>query len=189
MITSLRIALLAAGIALTACTAPLATDATARHKSFLELPANAAPHPRLAPLSFLSGRWICVNPNDTVNEEHWMPPRGRFMIGAFRQVRLDGMCSLVEVTQIALEDDEIVLRLRHMHGRMEVPEDRLETDVFRLKSLTDTRVEFAGTGEAEGVNSVVYELRSPNELVQSIGFDAEKTQQQPFVSVYRRAMD
>ena len=68
----------------------------------LELPAHAAADPALAPLGFLSGRWICVNPNKTVNEEHWTAPRGKFMVGAFRQVRRDGKCAFVEVSQIAV---------------------------------------------------------------------------------------
>lgn len=156
----------------------------------LELPANAVADERVAPLSFLSGRWLSVNPNKTVNEEHWMPPRGRFLLGAFRQVRLDGKCSFVELSEITLDDnDEIVLRLRHMHRNLVVPEKRKAVNVFRLKELTDRRVEFTGTGDAEGVSAVIYELRGPDELVQTIEFDPAKTKNKPFVSVYQRAID
>ncbi|MEM8714152.1 MAG: DUF6265 family protein, partial [Planctomycetota bacterium] len=69
------------------------------------LPRNAAPAPQIAGLGFLTGRWVAVNPNKTVNEEIWTPPRGNALIGSFRQIRLDGDCSFVELSQIAIEND------------------------------------------------------------------------------------
>lgn len=155
----------------------------------LELPAHAKADARIAPLSFLAGKWVCVNPNKTINEEHWMSPRGQFLIGTFRQVRLDGKCAFVEVSQVAIHEDKVVLRLRHMHRDLDVPEKRKDVSLFELQSLTDSRVEFRGTGDAEGVSAVVYERTGPNELRQSIVFDPAKTKQPPFVSVYRRVAD
>lgn len=155
----------------------------------VDLPAHAKADPRIAPLSFLSGRWVCVNPNKTVNEEHWMVPRGQFLVGTFRQVRLDGKCAFVEVSQVAIHEDKVVLRLRHMHRDLDVPEKRKEVSLFELQSMTDSRVEFRGTGDAEGVSAVVYERTGPDELRQSIEFDPAKTKQPPFVSVYRRVAE
>ena len=149
----------------------------------LSLPRNAAPAPEIAGLEFLEGRWVAVNANKTVNEEHWMAPRGNTLIGSFRQIRLDGDCSFVEMSQIAVEGEDIVLRLRHLHGRMEVPKGREEISLFRLVSLAKDRVEFAGMAGSEGVTSLVYERRSANELVQSVGF-APETGQESFVTVY-----
>ncbi len=153
----------------------------------LQLPKHAEAAAALQPLQFLVGRWVGVNPNNTVNEEHWMQPRGNCMIGVFRQVRLDGNCAFVEVSQISLEKGEVVLRLRHMHGRLEVPERRKNVNVFELVSATGSRVEFKGTGDAEGVTSVVYELQDADTLTLSIGFDPTKSREKPFTSTYRRA--
>ena len=148
-----------------------------------ELPDHAAPASALERLDFLTGRWIAVNPNGTVNEEVWTPPRGRASIGTFRQVRLDGDCAFVEVSQIALEDGEPVLRLRHLHGRLEVPPTRADVSEFRLVELGDARVEFAGTGDAAEVASVVYERTGPETLVQRIGF-ADGSAESSFVTTY-----
>lgn len=150
----------------------------------LELPESAQADPALAPLSFLAGRWICVNPNKTVNEEHWTMPRGKSMVGAFRQVRRDGKCAFVEVSQISVEDTGLVLRLRHMHGQLEVPEERKELSLFALRALTPHRVEFAGTGSAEGVTAVIYERVDAHTLTQTIEFDPVKTKEKPFTSTY-----
>lgn len=152
----------------------------------LELPAHAAADPALAPLEFLAGRWICVNPNKTVNEEHWTAPRGKAMVGTFRQVRRDGKCAFVEVSQVSVEDSGLVLRLRHLHGQLEVPDNQKEISVFALRSLAPARVEFAGTGSAEGVTAVIYELVDADTLRQTIEFDPVKTKEKPFTSTYVR---
>ncbi|QDV10092.1 hypothetical protein Poly30_56540 [Planctomycetes bacterium Poly30] len=147
------------------------------------LPRNAAEAPEIAGLRFLHGSWIAVNPNKTVNEETWTLPRGNFLMGTFRQIRLDGDCAFVELSQIALEEGEIVLRLRHMHGRLEVPEGRADISQFKLVSLTKDRVEFAGVNAAESVKSVIYERLSATELQQSILF-APESGEKDFVTRY-----
>lgn len=148
------------------------------------LPSNASPAPEIAGLAFLTGQWTAINPNKTVNEETWTAPRGNVLIGSFRQVRLDGDCSFVEMSQIALENGEVILRLRHLHGRMEVPKGREDVSLFELVSLDANRVEFRGVGETKDVVSVVYERVSPSELHQSLGFSPESGQA-PFVTHYR----
>ena len=127
---------------------------------------------------------MAVNPNGSVNEEVWSPPRGDALVGTFRQVRRDSDTALVEVSRIGVEDGAVVLRLRHMHGRLEVPESRAAVSVFELVSIGPGRVEFRGTAEAMGVTSVVYERVDPTTLVQSIGFDPS-TGEKPFVTRYR----
>ncbi|MEL6431048.1 MAG: DUF6265 family protein [Planctomycetota bacterium] len=148
------------------------------------VPDHAQAHESLADLSFLSGRWVAENPNGTVNEEVWLPVRGNVALGLFRQVRLDGDCSFAEVSQIAREDDRVLLRLRHLHGLLEVPEGRADVSLFELVDLAPGRVEFRGAGAAEQVSSVVYERTGPRSLEQSVGF-AEGTGQAPFVTRYR----
>jgi len=152
----------------------------------LELPAHAAADPALVPLEFLAGRWICVNPNQTVNEEHWTAPRGKCMVGAFRQVRRDGKCAFVEVSQISVEEGALVLRLRHLHGQLEVPDNQKDISMFALRALAPRRVEFAGTGSAEGVAAVIYERPDDDTLLQTIEFDPVKTKEKPFTSKYMR---
>lgn len=152
----------------------------------IDLPAHAEAAAELVPLRFLQGTWLTVNPNKTVNEEHWLAPRGTCMLGTFRQVRLDGLPAFVEISQITLEEGQLRLRLRHMHRKLEVPEKRKNANLFELVSISDRRVEFRGTGDAEGVTSVVYERTGPDELTQTIGF-APDSPEKPFVSVYRRA--
>jgi Domain of unknown function (DUF6265) len=173
-------------LALSALSVVSACQTTPPAPPALELPAHAAADPALAPLGFLSGRWICVNPNKTVNEEHWTAPRGKFMVGAFRQVRRDGKCAFVEVSQIAVEDEGLTLRLRHLHGQLEVPDNQKEISLFRLRALGEKRVEFAGTGSAEGVTAVIYERVDDDTLKQTIEFDPVKTKEKPFTSVYTR---
>lgn len=147
------------------------------------IPRSAAPSPRVAGLDFLKGRWIAINPNKTVNEEIWSAPRGNALIGSFRQIRLDGDCAFIELSQIAVEGEELVLRLRHMHGRLEVPEGKSEVSLFKLVSLEKDRVEFTGSAGSESVTSVIYRRTSPTELEQSIGF-APESGQADFVTHY-----
>jgi hypothetical protein len=150
-----------------------------------ELPAHAAADPALAELDFLAGHWVAENPNGTVNEEVWTPVRGHVAVGTFRQVRLDGDCAFVEFSQIVAEDGTLVLRLRHLHRRLEIAPGREELSVFRLVSLEPGKVVFAGTGAAAEVASVTYERVGPDELHQAIGF-AEGSAESAFVTRYTR---
>ncbi len=159
------------------------TDQWRTEPIYSPLPDNAKPAPEIAGLAFLTGQWTAINPNKTVNEETWTKPRGNVLIGSFRQVRLDGDCSFVEMSQIAFENGKVILRLRHLHGRMEVPKGREDVSLFELVSLEENRVEFKGTPGDESVASVVYERISPNGLNQAITF-AEETGQDPFVTNY-----
>ncbi len=175
--------LLAAGLTGACATEP--QPATTPEPAGLVLPDHAAPAPELAELAFLVGRWACVNPNKTVNDEHWMPARGTSMTALFRQVRRDGKPALHEVTQIAVEPEGVVLRLRHLHAKLEVPERRKEVSLFRLVSAKDGRAEFAGTGAAEEVSSVVYRLDGPDTLVCEVTF-APGSKEKGFTSTYTR---
>lgn len=139
----------------------------------LELPASAKTDALLVPMSFMAGRWIGVNPNKTVNEEHWMTPRGNHMLGTFKQIRRDGKPALVEISLIAANEGKVTLVLRHLHSNLEIPEKRKDLSEFVLKATGPNRAEFAGVGASAAVTSVVYTLVSPDVLEQTLTFSPE----------------
>ncbi|MDX2118984.1 MAG: DUF6265 family protein [Planctomycetota bacterium] len=150
-----------------------------------ELPAAAAPAPELLPLSFMVGRWVCVNPNKTVNDEHWTAPRGNHMASLFKQARRDGKPALVEVSLITVEADKSVkLTLRHLHAGLEVPENQKELSLFTLKSAANNRAEFAALGKAEGM-SVVYRLDGADTMIVDVNFP-EGSKEKPYSMTYHR---
>jgi hypothetical protein len=155
-------------LALVACASP---RQHADQPAPLALPDAAAPAKELVPLSFMVGRWVCVNPNKTVNDEQWMAPRGNNMAALFRQIRRDGKPALVEVTLITVEADaSVALRLRHLHADLEVPDNQKDVSLFKLVSADATRAEFAGTGAAAQVAKVIYRAEGPDTLVQEVQF-------------------
>ncbi len=162
-----------------------ASQKNAAAETAVELPAAAAPAAELAPLAFMTGRWVCVNPNKTVNDEMWTEPRGNSMVALFRQVRRDGKPALHEVSLITVEPDGVMLRLRHLHAALEIPKGREDVSVFKLVSAADNRAEFTGTGKAEQVRSVVYRLDGPDVLVQEVQF-AEDSRERGYSLRYLR---
>lgn len=151
----------------------------------VELPAHAAPNAALAPFSFMTGTWVGVNPVKTVNEETWSLARGNNMVGTFRQIRRDGTPAFFEVSLITVEESGIELRLRHMHRALEVPENRKNISIFKLKEAAEGRVEFTGTGDAEQVTGVVYRKVDDNTLAVEISF-APTSKEKGFTSTYKR---
>lgn len=139
------------------------------------LPESSKPSAALTPLEFMAGRWLAVNPNGTLNEEHWTSPRGASMVGTFRQVRRDGRPAFVEVSLMTVEGDKVRLRLRHLHSGLEVPESRAEPDDFFLQKVERNRAEFAGVGRAAPV-TVIYRLADRNRLISEVRFDPSTNQ-------------
>lgn len=161
-------------------------------------PASAAALPEgvpgpaeaIAPLAFLQGSWIAVNPNKTVNREQWTAPRGRTMTGAFHQLRRDGTPSFYELTTIVAEDTGVTLYHRHLHRKLEIDERRASTDVFRLvRTETNTAVfePVEGTGAAgeQGIASMTYRLDDQGRLTQELRFKPG-SKEKDFTSVYVR---
>jgi hypothetical protein len=138
----------------------------------VELPAHAAASPALAELAFLTGRWVGVNPNKTVNDEMWTAPRGNSMAALFRQVRRDGKPALHEVSLITAEESGVFLRVRHLHAALDVPEKQADVKVYKLVSAGGGRCEFTGTAEggSADVASVVYRLDGPNALIMEVTY-------------------
>jgi hypothetical protein len=182
-------------LALAACKSSPKPEAnpTAAHAAatpVVELPSNSAPAPELLPLAFMAGRWVSVNPNKTVNEEHWSSPRGNHMVALYRQIRRDGKPALVEVSLVTAEKAEgqpakVMLRLRHLHANLEVPENRREISLFELKQAGDNRAEFVGVGDAAQVTSVVYRLTGPDTMAVDVNF-APDSKEKGFTMNYTR---
>ena len=107
------------------------------------------------------------------------------MFGTLCQIRRDGKPGLIEVSLITEEKDGIQLKLRHLHGGLEIPKNREETDLFIMKSVDKNRVEFAGTGKSAMVTSVVYRLLDKNRLVQELTFDPKSGEKGYFTVYYR----
>jgi hypothetical protein len=151
----------------------------------LELPAGVAPAPQLAPLTFMVGRWVCVNRNKSVNDEHWTTPRGNHMAALFTQSRRDGKPALVEVSLVTVEaDGSVKLSLRHLHAGLEVPDNQKELSILTLASAGDNKAEFKGTGKAANM-SVVYRLESPDHLVVDVNFPADSKEKSYSMSYTR----
>jgi len=194
---SIHVLALGLAAALASCTSPsesiemgggtlAPSDGGAAPGDRVEVPAHAAAAPALESLDMLVGRWVAVNPNGTVNEEVWLPVRGNVALGAFRQVRLDGDCSFAEMSQIAIDGEgRVVLRLRHLHGELQVPESRKDVSLFELVSIDPRRVVFRGVGDSAQVVAMTYERVDAVTLVQSLEFDPESGQP-AFVTTYRR---
>lgn len=166
-VASVLVVLLGVGLGLVA-----GGCATSKPGASVELPAHAAASPALAELEFLTGRWVGVNPNKTVNDEMWSAPRGNSMAALFRQVRRDGKPALHEVSLITAEESGVFLRVRHLHAALEVPEKQAEVKVYKLVSAGGGRCEFTGTAEggSADVASVVYRLDGPNTLIMEVTY-------------------
>lgn len=177
--------LLAATFAGCANSTVAGTGATAPAPS-VDLPASTLPSDAIAPLSFLEGRWVAVNPNGTVNEELWSVPRGKIAIGLFRQVRRDGLTSFVEVTQITDEgEDGLALRLRHLHGKLEVPGSEKDLTLLRMREIGERTVEFTDPDGSSGMASMRYTLLENGQLEQRVEF-TEESGGKPFTTTYTR---
>ena len=112
-----------------------------------------------------------------------LPPPGKAMVGTSRQVRRDGKCAFVEVSQVSVEESGRVLRLRHLHGQLEVPDNHKEISVFALRALAPQRVELPGTRSAEGATAVSYARVDADTLRQTIEFELVKTKKELFTSI------
>lgn len=177
----LGVACVAAGCTATgARTSTRGAEGSEARSQTLELPTSASPAPELAPLAFLAGQWVGINAAGTVNEEVWTAPRGRSLAGLFRQVRKDSKPAFHEVSVISVEDDgSVLLRLRHLHAKLEVPAKRAEPTVLKLVQADETSATFASLpGEAEPI-TVTYRLEDANTLSNTVT-PAAGSKQQPY---------
>ena len=150
---------------------------------------------KLAPLSFLEGRWTQKQPNGAMIEEHWMAPRGNSMVGTFRRTLGNGVTPFYEFTQIMAEPDMVILRQMHVHGNFEP--DPKRTDLMRLrlakvegKSATFVPVDPPMKANAQDMASIRYELTDPDTLVLTVTpnppKDPAKPAEKPLVFTMKR---
>jgi len=162
------------------------SGATAKAPGY-EMPEAAKPAKELLPLTFMVGRWVCVNPNGSVNDEHWMTPRGNHMAALFKQASRKGTPGLVEVSLVTVEaDGSVKLALRHLHSKLEVPENQKELSLFTLKSTAANQAEFAGSGVGEGM-TVTYRLDGSDKLVVDVNFPAGSKEKSYSMTYYRES--
>ncbi len=127
-------------------------------------PMLPAPAPEIKELAFMAGRWVAVNPNKSVAEEHWTLPAGKGMQGMFRIIRPSGAPSFFEVTAITVEPEGVFLRLRHFHDRLDVHGDESEANVFKLASAERGVAVFNGFERTRGVARVIYRAEGADGL-------------------------
>lgn len=135
-----------------------------------------AADPLLVPLSFMSGSWYSVNPNGSVNREHWSAPRGKVMNGTFQQMNRAGVASITEASLIEAVDGTVTLRLRHMHRGLEVDHDRAQTEIYTLAESGPRFVVFKPSSDPtvpreKGVASIGYRIDDAGRLVQEIKYE------------------
>lgn len=68
----------------------------------------------LAPLSFLSGRWVSEE-HAEVQEENWSPVIGNSMMGSFRVVQ-NGKPVFYEFWAVEVDDNRPVLKMKHFNS-------------------------------------------------------------------------
>lgn len=160
--------------------------------------ASALPEPAepLRAVSFMTGRWMAVNPNKTVNREHWMSPAGNSMNALFMQVRRDGGPAFFELSSIEVgppgeggAEPIVTLFFRHIHRRLAIDPKRANVDTFRLVKADGQSAVFAPTkkpeGEDAGIDSVTYRADGPDRLVQEIKYKPG-SKEKDFQTVYTR---
>lgn len=112
-----------------------------------KFPKRAVSTPSLSLLSWLEGAWIGQEP-DRLIEEHWTAPRGNGLMGMFRLIQGDAP-RFFELMTIAVEQEEIVLRVKHFNPGLVGWEEKTEA-----VELTLVRV--------GGHEAVFFMRRSPN---------------------------
>lgn len=132
--------------------------------------------PQLVPLSFMAGSWYSVNPNGSVNREHWSTPRGKVMNGTFQQMNRAGVAAITEVSLIEVLDGKVTFRLRHMHRGLDVDHDRPKTEIYTLSESGPNFVVFKPSEDPnvpreKGVASIGYKLDDQGRLVQEIKYE------------------
>lgn len=135
-----------------------------------------AADPQLVPLSFMSGSWFSVNPNGSVNREHWSTPRGKVMNGTFQQMNRAGVAAITEVSLIEVIEGKVTFRLRHMHRGLDVDHDRPATEIYTLAESGPNFVVFKPSPDPtvpreKGVASIGYKLDDQGRLVQEIKYE------------------
>lgn len=176
-------------LALAALSGCKASDSTQREPAATPVSLAAvlpAADPALAPFSFMAGGWMAVNPNKSVNREHWSLPAGKSMSGAFQQLRRDASPGFYELSAIVAENDGVVLYHRHLHTGLAIDERRAAVDVFKLRSIENGKAVFVPAKDSpDGIETMTYRADGPDRLVQELAF-SPTSKEKNFTTVYTR---
>jgi hypothetical protein len=130
-------------------------------------PAAAVAADALAPVAFLSGRWVEVNAKGN-REEHWSSPRGGTMMGMFRWDKADRTPNILEILSISAEGADCVLRLHHFSAKLEVHGEGDKPMTFKLSEKGERKAVFTPTANAEMLSRIVYHCPEPDRLKISV---------------------
>lgn len=102
---------------------------------------------------FLQGYWQGTGFGGQ-SEEMWMPPVDGRMFGIFKQSQ-NSKLMFTEFMEIVAVDGSFILRLKHFNPDFTGWEEKGDSVIFRLSTLTDNNAVFGGLS---------YELVAPNAL-------------------------
>lgn len=92
--------------------------------------------------AWLAGSWTGTAFGERF-EETWNPPSGGTMVGTFKLFAGDAP-GLYEILLLAVEDQSLVLKVRHFNADFSAWEGKDEHLAFRLVSFTDDELHFSG---------------------------------------------
>lgn len=112
--------------------------------------------------AFISGRWVGRSENGLI-EEIWTEPEGDAMVGLFRMVSAD-RARFYEFQNIAIEDGNPVLRIKHFNPDMVGWEEKTESVVFTLRQVAGQTAVFDEV-DAEVPTSLHFERTKDDKLL------------------------
>ncbi len=105
------------------------------------------------PLSWLVGQWIGEDADQLI-EEHWSTPQGEALMGMFRFIRA-GEPRFYEFMTIAVEGQEVVLRIKHFNPGLTGWEEKDESVIYPLVRADSGKAVFFKRGSTQP-NWMVY---------------------------------
>lgn len=153
-------------------------------------PRMVASSTELVPLAFMAGRWVEVSPNGTIQEEHWMAPRGKSMMAMFRRVLGNGEPVFHELVSVTAEPEGVLLRLRHFHAKLEARGAESEIMVLKLAQSGqgpdgELLARFDAVDNTRGVTSVTYRQIDAGTLTVTINFEPELKRETDVATIVR----
>jgi hypothetical protein len=123
----------------------------------------AVPQPRnsIDSVGWMAGHWIGTGTDD-LSEEVWLEPGAGAMLGMWRWAT-GGKTRLYELLAIAVEEDRIVLRLKHFRPNLHGLEEKDAPFVLTAVRAGDHEVVFEGPG-TDGLLRITYRSPDPNVL-------------------------
>lgn len=116
-------------------------------------PSESLQMTSVEPLSWLEGKWIGEEA-DQLMEEHWSTPQGEALMGMFRFVHA-GQPRFYEFMTIAVEGQEVVLRIKHFNPGLAGWEEKEESVTYPLVQVDSGGAVFFKRGSAQP-NWMVY---------------------------------